>query len=172
MQVNKALTVIISLATIVGLSVTLAYRVRPSLKPCLGASSAEFTGTPVFPHVHFRDHLFRTGKSRAEVLSEPDIVGAEVRFSYKVDDLRGEKLPIRWTLVSVEKDGTIGAVDRSQDRAIAKLVTPDACSETGGQDLFVQIPDPKKRYRVVLELYRSRNLEERLALAETPVFSG
>ena len=50
-----------------------------------------------------------------------DILGAEVRFSYKTDDLRGAKLPIRWTLLSVEKDGTLGAVDRTQDRALARL---------------------------------------------------
>jgi hypothetical protein len=169
MRLLKALAVIVPLAVA---SLGLVYTVRPSLKPCVGASNAEFTGTPVFPHVHFRDHLFRTGKSRADVLNEPDTVGAEVRFSYKVDDLRGEKLPIRWTLVSVEKDGTLGGVDRGQDRALARLVTPDACSETGGQDLFVQIPDRRKRYRVVLEMYRGRDLEDRLALAETPIFSG
>ena len=51
------------------------------------------------------------------------------------------------------------------------LVTPDSCSETGGKDLFVPIPD-KKRYRVVLELYREQQLRDRLALEETPIFSG
>ena len=171
MRLIKALAVIVPLL-VAGLG--LVYTVRPSLKPCVGAEQAEFTGVPVFPHVRFHDHLVRTGVSREEIRSnkEPNIVGAEVRFSYKVDDLRGSKLPIRWTLVSVEKDGTLGAVDRTQDRAIARLVTPDACSETGGQDLFVQIPDPRKRYRVVLEMYRGRDLEDRLALAETPIFSG
>ncbi|HEY7148845.1 MAG TPA: hypothetical protein VH420_05305 [Gaiellaceae bacterium] len=169
MRFVKALAVIVPLLVA---SLGLVFTVRPSLKPCVGASDAEFTGTPVFPHVHFRDHLFRTGASRAEIRGEPDTIGAEVRFSYKVDDLRGAKLPIRWTLVSVEKDGTLGAVDRSQDRSLARVVTPDACSETGGQDLFVQIPDRRKRYRVVLEMYRGRDLEDRLALAQTPIFSG
>jgi hypothetical protein len=169
MRTFKALAVIIPLVVA---TVGLVFTLRPSLKPCVGASNAAFTGTPVFPHVHFRDHLFRTGASRAEILGERDTVGAEVRYSFKVHDLRGAELPIRWTLVSIEKDGTLGAVDRTQDRALARLVTPDACSETGGQDLFVQIPDRRKRYRVVLELYRSRDLEDRLALAETPIFSG
>jgi hypothetical protein len=169
MRFVKALAVIVPVV-VAGLG--LVYTVRPSLKPCVGASAAKFTGVPVFPHVRFHDHLVRTGVSREEIRNEPNIVGAEVRFSYKVDDLRGAKLPIRWTLVSVEKDGTLGAVDRTQDRAIAKLVTPDACSETGGQDLFVQIPDRRKRYRVVFEMYRGRDLEDRLALAETPIFSG
>jgi hypothetical protein len=169
MRLLKALAVIVPVA-VAGLG--LVYTVRPGLKPCVGASAGQFTGVPVFPHVRFHDHLIRTGVSREEIRNEPNIVGAEVRFSYKVDDLRGAKLPIRWTLVSVAKDGTLGAVDRTQDRAIAKLVTPDACSETGGQDLFVQIPDRRKRYRVVFEMYRGRDLEDRLALAETPIFSG
>ena len=77
-----------------------------------------------------------------------------------------------FTLVSVERDGTLGAVDPGQDRALGELVTPDACSVTGGRDLFVQIPDKKRRYRVVLELYRDTNLRDRFALAETPIFSG
>lgn len=169
MRIVKALAVIIPL---VAATIALVFTVRPSLKPCVGASGAEFTGVPVFPHVRFRDHLFRSGASRAEILSEPNILGAEVRFSYKTDDLRGAKLPITWSLVSIETDGTLGAVVRGQDRALAMLVTPDSCSGTGGKDLFVPIPDKRKRYRVVLELYREQNLRDRLALEETPIFSG
>lgn len=169
MRPIKALAVIVPLL-VAGLG--LVYTVRPSLKPCVGASQAEFTGVPVFPHVRFRDHLFRSGATRAQIEQEPNIVGAEVRFSYRTDDLRGATLPITWSLVSIERDGTLGAVVRGQDRAIAMLVTPDSCSETGGKDLFVPIPDPKKRYRVVLELYREQQLRDRLALEETPIFSG
>lgn len=169
MRFVKALAVIIPLVVA---TLGLVFTVRPSLKPCVGASGAEFTGAPVFPHVHYRDHLYHTGATQAEIREEPDLVGAEVRYTYKVDDLRGAKLPIRWTLVSVEKDGTLGAVDRTQDRARARVVTPDSCSVTGGQDLFVQIPDRKKRYRVVLEIYRSGDFEDRIALEETPIFSG
>ena len=157
MRFVKALAVIIPL---VAATLALVFTVRPSLKPCVGASDAEFTGVPVFPHVRFRDHLFRSGASRAEMRSEPNILGAEVRFSYKTDDLRGETLPITWSLVSIEKDGTLGAVVPGQDRALAMLVTPDSCSGTGGKDLFVPVPDKRKRYRVVLELYREQNLQD------------
>jgi hypothetical protein len=51
-------------------------------------------------------------------------------------------------------------------------VSPESCSETGGKDLFVQIPVPGKRYRVVLELYRGDSLADRLALTETDPFRG
>jgi len=169
MRLLKALAVIVPIAVA---SLGLVYTVRPSLKPCVGASQAQFTGVPVFPHVRFRDHLFRSGAARAEIEKEPNILGAEVRFSYRTDDLRGAKLPITWSLVSIERDGTLGAVVRGQDRALAMLVSPDSCTETGGKDLFVPIPDPKKRYRVVLELYREQQLRDRLALEETPIFSG
>ena len=88
MRLIKALAVIVPLTIA---SIGLVYTLRPSLKPCVGASQAKFTGVPVFPHVHFRDHLFRSGASRADILKEPNILGAEVRFSYRTDDLRGEK---------------------------------------------------------------------------------
>jgi hypothetical protein len=169
MRFVKALAVIVPLVVA---SLGLVYTLRPSLKPCVGASEAQFTGVPVFPHVRFRDHLFRSGATRSEILKEPNVIGAEVRFSYRTDNLRGEKLPITWSLVSIERDGTLGAVVRGQDRALAMLVTPDSCSETGGKDLFVPIPDPRKRYRVVLELYREEHLRDRLGLEETPIFSG
>jgi hypothetical protein len=169
MRPIKALAVIVPLIVA---SIGLVYTLRPSLKPCVGAEQATFTGVPVFPRVLFRDHLFRSGATRAEILQEPNILGAEVRFSYRTDDLRGKRLPITWSLVSIERDGTLGAVVRGQDRALAMLVTPDSCSETGGKDLFVPIPNPRKRYRVVLELYRDEQLRDRLALDETPIFSG
>ena len=169
MRFVKALAVIVPLFVA---TLGLVFTLRPSLKPCVGASDGSFTGVPVFPHVRFHDHLFRSGASRKEIRSEPNILGAEVRFSYKTDDLRGEKLPITWTLVSIEKDGTLGAVVPGQDRALAMLVTPDSCSDSGGKDLFVPIPDKRKRYRVVLELYSKRNYGDRLALEETPIFSG
>lgn len=169
MRFVKALAILVP---VVVASFGLVFSVRPSLKPCVGASDAQFTGTPVFPHVMFWDHLFRSGVPKSEIKDEPNILGAEVRFSYKADDLRGAKLPITWSLVSIEKDGTLGAVVRGQDRALAMLVTPDSCSGSGGKDLFVPIPDKRKRYRVVLELYREQNLQDRLALEETPIFSG
>jgi hypothetical protein len=74
--------------------------------------------------------------------------------------------------VRVERDGTLGAVVRGEDRALARVVTPDSCSEAGGKDLFVPILTPAKRYRVVLEMYRSASFDDRLALTETDVFRG
>ena len=169
MRLVKALAIIVPL---IAACIGLAFTLRPGLRPCIGSGTAEFTGTPVFPHVRFRDHLFRSGMTPEEAAKEPNFLGAEVRFSYQTENLRGAELPITWSLVRIEKDGTLGAVVHGQDRALAMTVTPDSCSESGGKDLFVRITDQTKRYRVVFELYREEQLRDRLALEETPIFSG
>jgi hypothetical protein len=171
-RVLTALGILVSLVTVAGGAVALLFSLRPGLKPCLGDSDAAFTGAPVFPHVRFRDHLIRQGRPREEAAKEPNLLGAEIRFSYRIAGFRGAQLPITWSLVTIEDDGTLGAVVRGQDRALAMTVTPDGCSEGGGRDLFVAIPDARKRYRVVFELYRDANLTERLALFHTPIFHG
>lgn len=171
-RVAKLLGTAAVLVTMLAGGTSLLFALRPGLKPCLGDTDAAFTGAPVFPRVLFRDHLVRTGVSREEAAEEPNLVGAEVRFSYRTSGFRGKRLPITWSLVTIERDGTLGAVVRGQDRALATTVTPDACSEGGGKDLFVQIPAPRKRYRVVLELYRNQHLNDRVALTETDIFRG
>jgi hypothetical protein len=171
-RVTRILTTAGVLVTLGAGGTGLLFSLRPSLRPCLGESEASFTGAPVFPHVRFFDHLVRNGARREEAAKEPNVVGAEIRFSYRTSGFRGAQLPLTWSLVTIERDGTIGPVVRGQDRALATVVTPDACSESGGKDLFVQIPDPRRRYRVVFELYRDKRLEDRLALAETAIFRG
>jgi hypothetical protein len=169
MRLLGALAIIVPI--LVG-ATTLAFSWKPGLKPCLGDTDASFTGAPVFPHVGFRDHLIREGTPREEAAKEDNIPGAEVRFSYTTNGFRGKRLVITWSLVRVERDGTLGAVVRGEDRALARVVTPDSCSEAGGKDLFVPILTPGKRYRVVLEMYRSASFDDRLALTETDVFRG
>ena len=153
-------------------AIGLLFTIAPQLKPCLGDSSAVFTGAPVFPHVGFRDHLIRSGISKQRVAKELNVLGAEVRVSYRTSGFRGGNLAVTWSLIAIERDGTLGAVVPGQDRALATTVTPETCSEVGGKDLFVQIPNPRARYRVVLELYRDRSLRDRLTLTETPPFRG
>ncbi len=151
----------------------LLFTVAPGLKPCIGATEAQFTGAPVFPRVRYHEHLERIGVPGDEIADEPNLLGAEVRYSYSTSTLRGHRLTIRWSLVRIERDGTIGPVDKTQDRAIAQSVTPKDCDTVRGQDLFVQIPEPRRDYRVVLELYEGdEDSHDRLALIETPVFRG
>jgi hypothetical protein len=92
--------------------------------------------------------------------------------TYRINGLRNWALHITWSLIKTERDGTLGAVVPGQDRAIATIVTPTTCSETGGQDLFLPIPDRYKRYRAILQLYRDSTLTDRLDLTETVIFRG
>jgi hypothetical protein len=160
------------LVTTVAGAAGLLFTVAPHLQPCLGEAGADFTGAPVFPRVNFREHLIRNGERREDAAQEPDLTGAEIRFSYRVNGLRGHRLHMTWSLVEIERDGTLGAVVPGQDRALATIVVPDGCAETGGKDLFVPIPEAGLRYRAVLELYSDDTLSDRLDLIETPLFRG
>jgi hypothetical protein len=171
-RLTKTLAVVATAIAIATGGVTLLFHVRPELQPCLGGARASFTGAPVFPQVRFRDHLIREGARREEALKQPNLLGAEVRFSYHIENLRGAKLPLVWSLVTVRRDGIVTGVVPGEDRALALLVQPDRCGESGGKDLFVPIPARGERYRVVLELYRDVARADRLALFETATFQG
>lgn len=161
-----------SIIGVIASALGLLFLLQPGLKPCLGDIEAEFTGAPIFPRVGFREHLVRSGMSFEEARQEPAIVGAEIRFSFRTSGLRGHDLPVTYSLISVEKDGTLGAVAPDQDRALAMTVRPDECTETGGKDLFLTIPQRGRRYLVVLELYRDKERQERLALLQSESFRG
>ena len=171
---RRAITLGIAAVPALAALITIFFTLFPSAKPCLGDTDASFTGAPVFPKVRFHDHLVRTGTPREELAGEPNVLGSEVRFSYKTSGYRGKTLTVTWSLVAIERDETLGAVVPGQDRAVAMTFTPEACSEGGGKDLFVTIPQPGRRYRVVLELYRDRDpdLGDRIALTETEPVRG
>lgn len=160
------------ITTVAG-GVGLLFTLVPKMKPCIGETSAAFTGAPVFPGAQLREHLARAGGRSADGTTSPsDPRGAEVRFSYRASTMRGQRLRVTWSLVAIERDGTFGAVVPGQDRALAMEVVPEACSESGGHDLFVPIPDSGTRYRVVLELYRGDDFTNRLAFFVTEPFRG
>jgi hypothetical protein len=171
-RTTRILTIGGLLVGLIAGSVGLLFTLEPGLTPCLGENEARFTGAPVFPHASYRAHLIRNGVSRSQAAKEPNLRGAEVRFSYRASGLRGKNLAATWSLLTIERDGTLGPVVREQDRALALTIKPNGCTETGGDDLFVEIPNPRKNYRVVLELYRDVGLTDRLALIETATFHG
>jgi hypothetical protein len=152
----------------------LAFELRPGLRPCLGEERAAFTGAPVFPQVRLREYLRRVQDlTEEEAALEPEKLGAEVRFTYETEGFRGEDLPVSYSLVTVERDGTLRRLVPGFERELAFTVRPEACSGTGGVDLFVDIPATRqRRYRVILELYRDTTFANRLALMETAPFLG
>lgn len=166
-----------TISVIVGILVAgtgLVFEFRPGLRPCLGDERAEFTGAPVFPQVRFREYVRRVQNlSEEEAALEPNRLGAEVRFTYETEGFRGTDLPVTYSLVTVEADGTLRKLVPGFERALAFTVRPDSCSGTGGFDLYVDVPErPRRRYRVILELYRDTSFGNRIALVETAPFLG
>jgi hypothetical protein len=151
------------------------FKVDPRVAPCLGGRHASFTGAPVFPHYGYRQFLQDRG--RTDTQGYPNIQGAEVRYSYRVDDLRGQRLVLRVTLVRVNRDGSIRGVDTNaidkNDLFVEDSFVPDQCSQAGGGTFFAHMPiDARGRYEIVLELFIGMSLDQRVALGQTPQFTA
>jgi hypothetical protein len=160
------------LVTLIACTVGVLFKLDPRLAPCLGTSSATFAGVPVFPHIRYRQFLADTGLSSATAASARDLPGAEIRYSYETHSLPGRQLVLRYSLLTVDSDGTLGAFVSAENLSPGLRIAPTACSQTAGNTLFVQIPDPHRRYEVVLELYVGEDLTDRVALAQTAIFHG
>jgi hypothetical protein len=77
-----------------------------------------------------------------------------------------------YSLVQVDRSGVLSRVVAGHDRAPAMTVEPSHCGDNGGHDLFIQVPEGNRRYRVLLELFRDDALNDRLDLIETAAFRG
>lgn len=158
-----------TVGAIAGLIAIFFPQVRP---PCIGSSKASFQNAPVFPGVRFREHLLRQGMSPADAAKEQNLVGAEVRFTFTTDGFRKKDLPVTYSLFPVAADGSLGPVVQTQDRAFGVTIRPEDCSDQGSYDLWVPVPERGKRYRILLELYRDKELHNRIDLYETEIFHG
>jgi hypothetical protein len=158
--------------------VGLIFQFEPSWAPCLGGSSASFTAAPVFPNVTAGHFASMSGATPAEIKNDANARGAEVRFLYTTQSLRGDSLYLYATLVTVSPHGSATGIEPSLDEVQELKLVPDSCTESGGYDVFVPIPHAGRRYRIVLELYRGVRVkaldqfQPRLALIETPVFQS
>lgn len=126
----KLATFIVGLITLAGTAVAVLFQVDPGIAPCLSGRHASFTGAPVFPHYPYRRFLEDEG---LDPRGYPNVQGAEVRYSYRVDNLRGQVLVLRMTLVGIARDGTIRAADTSHvdgnDLFRVQTIKPDQCSQ-------------------------------------------
>jgi hypothetical protein len=163
-------------ATVAALAgiVTLLFQFDPRLAPCLGGRSATFTGAPFFPHYPYHQYLTDIGKSPQYIAGFSNPVGAEVRYTLVANDLRGQTLYLRETLVRIARDGTIASadtnVDDSDDLSVKAMVTPADCSLSTGGTIFINVPSGRGRFQVILEMFDGAQLTERVALGQTPVF--
>lgn len=159
---------------LIAAAVGLLFQVDPGLAPCLGGPHASFTGAPVFPHYSYHQFLTDMGQSPN---GYANFIGAEVRYSYEVQDLRGQTLVLRATLVRLAKDGTVAAADTNpldaNDLFEEQTVKPTQCSQGGGNTVFAHVPaGAQGRFQIYLELYIGTGYSDRIALGQTPVFDG
>jgi hypothetical protein len=173
-RVKKVAGALAGLIAVAAATVGVLFQVDPRLAPCLGGTGATFTGALVLPHYSYLTYLMDSNNPRASKGKVyAGVFGAEVRFSYHADDLRGESLTLRATLVTVGPSGTINRVAPASDNlTFPSLPAPRECSQGAGNVAFVDIisSNPRQRYRVVLELYLGDGFTDRLALAETSAF--
>lgn len=152
----------------------LLFKIDPAAEPCIGGASANFVDGPVFPETRGE---YGTVSDQSEY--QGDSVGAEVRATVNVNNLRGQAIAIYYTLLGVGAGGAIDQVVGDVDQNGARTQIANSCTWRGGFDVFVEPPSglkPRKRYRIVLELFQCPRQQKtganRLALFETPEFHG
>lgn len=161
----------------------LLFKIDPAAEPCIGGASASFVDAPVFPQTRLEYGI--VSHQRSQYRTAPNLVGAEVRATVEVDNLRGHQVALYYTLLGTGAGGRIDSVVGDVDQTGARMQVADSCTWRGGFDVFVEPNatatspnpslDPKKTYRIVLELFqgaRENNGGNRLALFETPLFRG
>jgi hypothetical protein len=181
------LTTILAVATsaiaVAAGGVGLLFKIDPAAEPCIGGASASFIDAPVFPES--RREYGTVSHQKSKYRRHPGLVGAEVRATVEVDNLRGHPVVLYYTLLNA---GTAGSADRvvtGVDELPTHSQVAGSCTWRGGFDVFAEPEatladltpslDPRKTYRIVLELYqgeRDDNGSNRLALFETPAFRG
>ena len=137
-DVSKLLATLGSLIGVIAGAAGLLFLFAPDMRPCLGDKSGSFVDAPVVPRVSFRDHLIRSGETYADARKQPDVHGAEVRFTFETHGYRGNELPITYSLFHVDRAGVLDGVVVGHDRAPAMTVKPSHCGDNGGHDLFIR----------------------------------
>lgn len=181
-KVSKGIATIAAIVAVAGGVIGLVFKLDPSLSPCLSGSGATFTGAPVFPQYPYQQFLVDRGMSLREALKiVPDPTGVEIRFSYRAEDLRGQKLRLVVTLERVDRDGTARAavlspfgnnyVGDTGEVTNYPLTVGPKCSEVGGGLIFTQLPQTRGHYDAILELSLGQP-QDRIALTRTPIFDG
>lgn len=179
-----SLTTILAVATsaiaLAAGGVGLLFKIDPAAEPCIGGASGSFVDVPVFP-----ESRGEYGYVASQAGYKGPSLGAEVRATTEVDNLRGNQVALYYTLL---KAGVRGGADRvvsGADEFLARTQVVSSCTWRGGFDVFVEptnqttgVPiglDPQKSYRIVLELFQGQRQPDggnRLALFETPAFRG
>jgi hypothetical protein len=194
----KLLGVVVALVTVAGGAVTVLFQLDPSLEPCIGGAAVTFTSIQVVPDYPFNRFVYDLTGELGGGGRVGGVVGAEVRYSYSAANLSGDPLVLRGTLLALARNGDIEypplnvlSYDAEDDLVpqrgvsgffasrvpVLKQVTstPDRCSQDAS-GLYWMFAPPfggrRHRYRVLLEIYRGRTLQDRVGVGQTPVFES
>ena len=182
-RLTPILAVATSVIAVAAGGVGLLFKIDPAAEPCIGGASASFIDAPVFPES--RQEYGIVSHHKSAYSAHPNLVGAEVRATVEVDNLRGNDVVLYYTLLNAGTGGSADRVVTGVDELPTRTQVASSCSWRGGFDVFAEPAatlahptpslDPRKTYRIVLELYqgeRDDNGSNRLALFETPAFRG
>jgi hypothetical protein len=190
---GKVLGVVVSLVTLIGGTVTLLFKVDPSLEPCIGGAGATFTSVQVVPRYPLVQYIRDVNNGRVPQ-GLPPLTGAEIRYSYSASNLSGNDVRLYATLEQILPNGDITAPPgpppgpTNSENLQAQVgpqgflgpqqshpgVTLNKCSQdTSGLD-WILLPRARHRhrYRVVLELYKgaANSFTDRVGVGDTPTF--
>lgn len=185
---GKVLGIVVTLVTLIAATVTLIFRVDPSLEPCIGGAAATFTSVEVAPNYTLRQYLSDVNQGQTPP-GVPAVVGAELRFSYSTSNLSGEGVRLYTTLQGISPRGDVTAPPGPPPGPTSSenlqpqvgvpgqpppVVTPNRCSEDSSGLDWIKLPKRRgtHRYRIVLEFYQGANytFNHRVGIGESPIF--
>jgi hypothetical protein len=133
--------------------VALIFTFKPGLQPCKQAATASIEAD--VSHRLFSLSEFNRDHDLPFHPEDRKVLGKDVAYTVKSEGLRGKDLTVTFFLYPAGKGHAIsGPALPGEDPGPGHVMEPSSCSDPSGvgDDLFVLIPEPGKRYAVRLEL--------------------
>jgi hypothetical protein len=197
---TQILAVLGGLVGLTAATVGLLYQFAPGVVPCVVGTRATITATivPVRYADYYRDVLY---PNKRKYYSGPEWwtkntptpayregqVGVIAGYTVQLDNVRDQKLTVAWSLllIGVNEEVTPIDVSSSYRQVDTRDLTASLCSDQGGADIFIPVPQPNRRHRVLLELFRGGEMSgaagesigrppksiDRLALTQSEIFT-
>jgi hypothetical protein len=100
--------------------------------------------------------------------------GLLIEFDYAAEGFRGTRLPIQWELIDAKTNDRVRTGDDDADGNDAVGIKPSTNQETAKWFVWVPAPKAGRKYYVTVTIYRPRNGEVDVPLADfdTAEFAG
>lgn len=171
--VGQATGVVALVASVVGLLFVFKPGWKPEPPPDVG--TLRIVDSSVRQPVTFGRYLERVrlpplGVTRAFRQRQ----GLLIEFDYEAEGFRGKRLPIQWELVDATTNDRVGDGEDDASGNDAVAITPSTNHEAAKWFVWVPAPAAGRRYYVTVTIYRPRQGEVDVPLAdfETAEFSG